>query len=100
MTIRQPGAPADELVARQRPAGDPLPGGICGVNLNNALCQINADSGNLGFWNFSFRRVETDMNLNLGTGCGCRKVGSPFVFLRETRDAASTRTQENRPLAQ
>ena len=42
-------APGQKFVAGQRPTCDPLPARVKRVNLNDALCQISANSCNLGF---------------------------------------------------
>jgi len=56
MATKQPAGalrtPSDEFIARQGSVGDRLTRGIDGVNLDDAFCQIGANSCNLGSRDF------------------------------------------------
>jgi len=57
---RQLGAPDSELVGRQSFRGDDMSACIHGVDLDHALCQIDANSGNLVHGASPFKGLQID----------------------------------------
>ncbi|MCY1235239.1 hypothetical protein D9M72_478470 [compost metagenome] len=81
-------APSQEFIACQGAPGDAQARGIDRKDLDHALCQIHADSGNLVHGASPFKGFRLTSQINLGTRCRDQKARSPFAFI-SLREAPS-----------